>query len=310
VDIHSGIIATAILMILFAILGVRNGVRGLQAARKMTFYRLRRQREAGSWRLVGVAILLFLVGVWLPFYGEPIAYQYFPPSPTPQPTPTITIVPTITVSPTITLSPTITDTPLVTDTPTITPTPYLPQAILVLFQSAVTPNPATVFSPLLFTTASGNYPAVNPATVFRNPVGHMYGVFSYDKMSIGAQWTALWYQGGQLVHFETKAWNCVGCSTGGPGFTDWNPPADQWKAGGYSVQIFVGEEWKVIGQFLVQGNPPTPIPSLTSTSTQTVTPIPTPSRTATPSNTPTPTASQMPTQTASPTAAPKPSPTP
>src|SRR5258708_10741111 len=247
VDIHSGIIATALMLILFAIISVRNGVRGFQAARKMTFYRLRRQREALSWRLVAAALVLLGLGIWLPFCGEPIAYQYFPPSPTPAPTATITIVPTITVSPTITLSPTITDTPLVTDTPTITPTPFLPSAIVILFQSLVTPNPGTVYSPLLFTTNNGNYPARNPATVFQNPVGHMYAVFSYDQMAIGAQWSALWYYENQLVHFETRAWNCAGCSTGGPGFTDWSPPPDQWKAGEYHVIIFVGEQWKVIG---------------------------------------------------------------
>ena len=84
---------------------MRNGLRAIQSARKMTFYRLRRQREAGGWRLVGFSMLLLLLAIVLPVYGLPIAYEYFPPSPTPSLTPTITPVPTITVVPTITLTP-------------------------------------------------------------------------------------------------------------------------------------------------------------------------------------------------------------
>ncbi len=293
-DIHSGVIATVILLLLFAFFGARSGIRTLQSARKMTFYRLRRQREAGAWRWIGISLLLILIAVALPLYGEPIAYEYFPPSPTPSLTPTITIVPSITVSPTITLSPTITDTPLVTDTPTITPTPFLPSAILVLFNSSVTPNPGVVFSPILFATAMSNFQAVNPNTVFENPVGHMYAVFSYDKMSPGAQWTALWLHEGQIVHYETKPWDG---GTGGFGFTDWNPTPDQWAAGEYQVQIFVGEAWQVVGTFLVQGTPPTAVPTLTPTETRAPTSTPTPSETPLPTNTSTATATPRPTKT-------------
>src|SRR5258708_29012412 len=128
----------------------------------------------------------------------------------------------------------------------------------------------------------------------------MYAVFSYDQMAIGAQWSALWYYENQLVHFETRAWNCAGCSTGGPGFTDWSPPPDQWKAGEYHVIIFVGEQWKVIGQFLVQGEPPTAIPTLTVT----FTPSPRPSRTATPTKIPTASQTPMPPATATATTTP------
>ncbi len=300
-DIQSGVIALVLLLVLFAVIGGRNGLRAIRAARKMTFYRLRRQREAGGWRLLGISVLLLLLAIALPVYGLPIAYEYFPPSPTPSLTPTITPVPTITVVPTITLSPTITDTPLVTDTATATSTPFIPAAIEALFQSSITPNPGVVFSTLQFTTDSSGYPATNPQTVFQNPVGHMYAIFTYDQMLPGSQWTALWFREGTLVHYETKPWDG---GTGGSGFTDWNPSPEQWLPGLYEVQIFVGNEFVGNGRFLVQGNPPTLAPTITPTFTKIPTHTPTASSTPTPSNTPLPSAT--PSMTLTPTPSPSP----
>ena len=306
-DIHSGIIAIVVMAALIAVLSLWRGVRTLQSARKMTFYRLRRQREAGGWRLFLLAVILIGLAFWLPLFGEPIAYQYFPPSPTASLTPTVTIVPSITLSPTITLTPTITDTPNVTDTPTITPTPYIPLAMMALFQSSVTPNPGAVFSPLLFSTKLDNSQAADPNTVFQNPVGHMYAVFSYDQMSPGAQWTALWVHDGEIVHYETKPWDGA---TGGFGFTDWNPSPDQWAAGIYEVQIFVGLDWKVVGRFIVQGTPPTAAPTLTPSPTKAPTLTLTPSLTPSPSRTPTPSRTPVPSAIPTLTLTPKPSVTP
>jgi len=288
-DIHAGLMATALLAVVFAWFSLRGGLRALQSARKMTFYRLRRQRQAGGWRLLGLALLLLALALWLPFYGEPLVYQYFPPSPTPSRTPTITPIPTLTLSPTMTLSPTITDTPVITDTPTITPTPFIPLAVLALFQSSITPNPEAVFSPLQFSTKMENMQAVAPTTFFQNPVGHMYATFTYDKMLPGVQWTALWYYEGHLVHAETKPWDGA---TGGYGFADWNPSPDQWKPGRYEVQLFVGEEWKVVGRFFVAGEPPTLTP--TRTPTPTFTPTPTRTSSPTPASTPSPSGTPLP----------------
>lgn len=201
-DIKSGMIALVVLFVLIAVIGGRNGLRTIQAARKMTFYRLRRQREAGGWRLLGISVVFLLVAISLPIYGLPLAYEYFPPSPTPSLTPTITLVPTITRVPTITLTPTITDTPLVTDTATTSPTPFIPAAIEALFQSSITPNPNVVFSTLQFTTEGSAYPVTTSGTVFQNPVGHLYAIFTYDQMIPGSQWTALWFREGQLVHLK------------------------------------------------------------------------------------------------------------
>ncbi|MDP3185938.1 MAG: hypothetical protein Q8M58_11740, partial [Anaerolineales bacterium] len=137
-----------------------------------------------------------------------------------------------------------------------------------------------------------------PSTVFQNPVRHMYAAFTYDQMVPGAQWTALWYRDGKLVHFETKPWDGA---VGGYGFTDWNPPPVEWLPGTYVVQIFVGVDWKVVGQFIVQGEPSTSTPTLTPSLSPTPTLTRTPSRTPTPSKTPTATWTPIPSRTPRPT---------
>jgi hypothetical protein len=155
---------------------------------------------------------------------------------------------------------------------TPTSTPFLPLPILALFQSSVTPNPLVSFSSIRFTTAF-NYPPKNTNTVFQNPVGHLWGIYSYDKMTVGAQWTAVWYRDGIQVNLDTMTWNCQLCGIGGWGETDWNPPSYAWLPGNYEVQIFVGEEYVTNGRFIVQGSPP-PSPTITPTLAVTLTPAP------------------------------------
>lgn len=102
----------------------------------------------------------------------------------------------------------------------------------------------------------------------------MCAVFSYANMTPGAQWTALWYRDGKLVHYETIPWDG---ETGGYGFADWEAPPSEWLPGDYEVQIFVGLEHKVVGRFAVQGDAPTPISTLSPTPTlthTTVAPLP------------------------------------
>jgi hypothetical protein len=299
-DIRAGIFTTILLAVLAALIFFRVGIRSIQSARKLTFYRLREKRMSSGWRMLVAGVLLLLFAVWLGRFGEPVAYRYFPPSPTASLTPSITPIPSITLSPTITLTPTITNTPSVTDTPTITPTPYVPPAIEALFDSQVTPNPDAVFSPLQFSTVYENYECVAPSTTFVNPIREMWACFSYNNMLPGVQWTALWYRGNELVHYDTLPWDG---QTGGLGFSHWAPPPEMWQSGDYEVQVFVGDEWKVVGRFVVTGDPPTstpsitPVPTRTPTITRTPSATPTSSRTNTPSATPNYTHTPQPTQT-------------
>jgi hypothetical protein len=164
-----------------------------------------------------------------------------------------------------------------------------------------------VFSPLQFATAlDANFLPVNPALVFQNPVGHLYAQFTYDKMTPGAQWSALWYYGNELVYYETNPWDG---GTGGIGYSDWNPEPSLWLQGEYEVQIFVGQSWKTSGRFTVEGQPPTAVPSLTSTPTRKPTNTITPTLTRRPTATITQTFTRRPTATNMPTQTPFPRPT-
>ena len=249
-DIRAGVIAAVVLSVIGAILVFRSGYRAWLSARKLTFYRIKRRRQRGGLVTILISLLLLSFGVWLSFFGEPIAYQYFPPSLTPS---------------------------LV---PTITPTPFIPLAIEVLFESEVTPDPNAVFSPLQFTLDCSNFNEFTSATVFQNPTRYVCAVFTYDQMTPNAQWTALWYREGKLVHYETIPWDG---EVGGYGFTEWEAPPEEFLPGTYEVQIFVGLEWKVVGQFILQGDAPTAIPTVTLTST--LSPTPTRTSTATPTST-------------------------
>ena len=156
----------------------------------------------------------------------------------------------------------------------------------------MTPNPDTVFSAIVFAQAiDEDWQPIDPAVEFENPVGQLFGTFSYNNMAVGSQWSALWYRDGELVFYETLPW---GNGTGGYGYTDWEPSSDQWLPGAYEVQIFIGSEWKVTGYFTVIGDPPTPTPTTTYTRTNTPTLTSTVTPTATRTNTPWPTLTSTP----------------
>jgi len=276
-DISTGVVTAFIIALAGVAICLIIGIRTIQAGNKLPFFRKRRDLVVRGWRMIFVAVFLGGVAVLINRFAEPVAYRFFPPSPT------VTLTSTITETSTITLTSTITETPTITPTTSITPTPYIPTSIFVQFTSVVTPNGAAVFSkPQIAKELSKDHTAVNPASEFANPVGHLYAAFSYDKMTDKAQWTAIWLRlaDNTVVCFESKPWDG---STGGYGYTDCNPSSDQWKAGDYMVQIFVGIEYKVGAYFSVTGNPPAPTITLSPTVTIT------PTRTITPSLTVTPT---------------------
>ena len=294
-DIHTAVLTAFFLALFFVVIAMWRGFQTIRKARTLKFFRMRRDRMIAGWRMVLVGILLAVVALILNRFAEPIVYHFFPPTVTQTLTPTVTLTPTISDTPTITTSPTITLTPSETDTPTPSPTPRIPLAVEFRFESAVTPNPDTIFSPLQFTqNLDVNLLPVDPATLFQNPVGHLYAWFSYDKMRVGSQWTALWYRGVDLAHFETRPWDF---STGGIGYTDWNPDPSLWLPGEYEVQIFVGMNWLVSGRFTIQGEAPTAAPSLTLSPTISLTPTPSLSPTPEPTGTPTRTGTPTPTRT-------------
>lgn len=172
----------------------------------------------------------------------------------------------------------------------------MPIAIETQFQSTITPNPNVKFSPLVFSLSVNSYKPTNPQNVFQNPVSLIFVTYSYDGMANGVQWTAIWYQNGQLLKYETSPW---GAGTGGWGQYELELPAEKWLPGTYQLVFFVGTEWKVLGEFRVIGEPPTatisPIPSETGTSSRTPTVTHTPLSSQTPRLTDTRWPSQTPT---------------
>lgn len=266
------------------------GYHQLSLARRLPYFILRRERMSQGWRWVGVGILLAAAAVLVVLFGRPIAYRIVPPTPSMTPTATITLTPTITTSPTITSTPTITLTPSISPTPTQTATPALPEAISVLIRETVTPLPEAAFSPIEVATRLDrlNRP-IDPGEELKNPLRRLYGAFTYNNLSDGVRWTAIWYRSDIVVCLETQAWDG---GTGGYGYTECEP--GQWLPGEYEIQMFIGESWMVSKRFTVVGDPPTPTPEPTPTNTHTATASPTWTASPSPSNTASPSASPAP----------------
>lgn len=302
-DIQSGIKMAVFLTALIAIISLISGVRIIQQSRNLSFFRMRRDRMVQGWRRIFAAILLGLVSWALNAYAEPVAYSFYTPSLTPTSSPTVTLTPTVSLTPSITLSPTITETPSESNTPTLTTTPHIPLAIEGKFTGTLTPPAEAIFSPIDFSNIGldGLNRAIEPTDTFTNPVGSMFAAFSYNGLTDGIQWTALWYRQDELVNFETKPWDG---GTGGYGFSEWHPKAEEWLPGEYQVQIFLGYDWYQVDIFNVFGNPPPSTPTYTPTATRTLSPTETASPTTTP--TPTPIPSNTPTPSLTPTWTPLP----
>jgi hypothetical protein len=291
-DIKTAVMAFVGLLIVGVIMSFYLGIRAIRSGEKLQFFRKKRERISNGWKLLFFALFLTIGAVSTSIYAERTIYQVFPPSPT------ITLTPTITITHTITVTPTKTLTPTITFTPSISNTPNLPPRIITQITSVITPNPAAVFSPLVFALGiDKNRQPQRAGTEFVNPLARIYGTFSYDKMLEGSQWTALWYRlvDRELICFETKPWDG---GTGGYGYTECNAPASLWLPGDYEVEMYLGTTWKRSGQFTISGNPPKPSP--TATPTRSITPSRTVTSTSTPSRTPTPssTTTQPPTQSA------------
>lgn len=266
---------------LFLLLWV--GWSRLRSASRLPYFMIRRQRSLQAWRLILLALALGAAGLVLQLFGRQAAYVLVPP--TPSATPTQTASPTLTVTPTASITPTASASPIPSITPTAsdTPTPSIPEAITVLFRETITPRPEAVFSPIEITRRLDRLNrAIAPAEAFENPLGTLYGAFTYDFLDDGVRWTALWYRGDRIVCSETQAWEG---GTGGYGFSECTP-AEGWQPGEYELRMFLGESWKRSGRFRVSGLPPTATASPSAAPAATAAVTPTPSAQPTPGGAP------------------------
>src|SRR4026207_2574870 len=92
------------LFALGALLAARAGIRSIQFARKVVFYRTRGAYMATGWQWLIVAFVLFSFSIASAAFGQTVVNQIFPPPPTPTASPTLPPSPTATRTP----SPTIT----------------------------------------------------------------------------------------------------------------------------------------------------------------------------------------------------------
>jgi type VI secretion system secreted protein VgrG len=286
-DIQTGVKTVFFILIAGGLLSFIIGIRTIRSAHRLLYYRKRRERTGQGWKMVLAALLMAGLAFVTNRYAEPVAYRVFPPTPTITMTPTITLTPTITETPTITLTPTLTETPL------FSATPYLPDGIATLVESTTTPSPEFVFSVVtLAKDIDDDYQPIDPQTEFDNPVGKLYGTYSFDKMTANAQLSILWVRMSDqaIICYTSAPWDG---STGGYAYTECEPSSEQWKPGEYQVQIYVGREWANSGAFSVLGEAPTP--TATVSPTYTITPSATITLSPTITTTPRDTATRTPT---------------
>jgi type VI secretion system secreted protein VgrG len=261
IDIDTTFKVLLVLIVITIVVALIGAFRSISAARKLQFFKKRQDLIERGWRLVVLTLILGAIAFVLVRFGEPVAYRYFPPSPT------ITRTPTITTTPTITLTLRETYTPTITLTLAQTYTPALPDVVQTAIKTPVGVDNNAIFSVIEFSTQIDKGVLFNTTDVFNLPISQMYAGFSWDKMALGVQWSAVWLYEGEVICFESEPWKD---STGGyAGYSDAcnsQLTPDQWKPGNYEVQIFVGQTFKTSGRFLIAGGDQVePTPSLTPT---------------------------------------------
>ncbi len=117
-DIHSAVQTTLVILVITIFIFIWQGVTSIRSARKLPFFRLRRNKTILGWRLLLGSLLLIIITLICNAQAEPFIYRYFPATITFTATPSATAIASITVSSTPSVSPTITQTPTITLTPT------------------------------------------------------------------------------------------------------------------------------------------------------------------------------------------------
>lgn len=255
ISIDQSIQLIVFLLYLIVLLSIYIGLRHIVSAKDISYSLLRREHRAKGWRWMLFGFATVSMGLVVQIFGSRAVHIFIPNTPTNTSIPTTTLTPSITSTPIITFTPIVTSTPSDTPTLTETSTPVLPPELgLLLIREAVTPSVKAVFSPIMVAAHLDiNNRPINPSDIFKNPITKLYGAFTYDYLQDGIRWTAIWSLENEIVCLDTQVW---GGGTGGSGFTDCQP--DQWLAGNYEIQMFVGEQWKVSTRFIVVGEPPTP----------------------------------------------------
>src|SRR5512146_1379891 len=81
------------------LLAARAGVRSIQRARKVVFYRTRKAYMLAGWQWLALALILFSSTVASALFGEPVANQILQPTGVPVDLPLSTPLPSSTLEP-------------------------------------------------------------------------------------------------------------------------------------------------------------------------------------------------------------------
>src|SRR5215208_7330717 len=123
--------AEAIIILLVALLGAgtllagQAGIRSIQRARKVVFYRTRKAYMLAGWQWLVLALVLFSSTVASALFGEPVANRFFPVTAAPIAMAISTSPPSETFIPPLT----VTNRPVATSTPDVTLTPAQPATV-------------------------------------------------------------------------------------------------------------------------------------------------------------------------------------
>ena len=139
---------------------------------------------------------------------------------------------TATVTPTERVTPTITDTPLPTDTPKPTE-PSEPTFGEITFAESV----------------SEDDQPINPMTEFPTGVTRIFGVFEFQGMSDGWQWSAIFFRNGEEYASASWEWDH---GVNGMTFADlYYPDGKALGSGDYELKLFVGDKLLQSGNFRI-----------------------------------------------------------
>src|SRR5512134_1543563 len=82
-DIEAIVILLVALLAAGTLLAARAGIRSIQRARTVVFYRTRRSHMLAGWQWLVLSLILFSTTVASALFGEPVANQFFSPALTP-----------------------------------------------------------------------------------------------------------------------------------------------------------------------------------------------------------------------------------
>ena len=299
------VILVVALLAIGALLAARAGVRSIQTARKLAFYRTRRERVLAGWQWLILALVLFSFSAASALFGEPVANQLFPPPTatalptqtlTPTPLPTATLIPssttTQTATATVTPDGTLTPTPTFTSTPTPTPSQTPSQTATLTASITLTPThtatPTTSRTPIPTSTSRPTRtprPTWTPSAT-RTPRPTLTFTFtSTNTLTLTASFTPTLTLAPTITQTSTPSQTPIPTSTVRPSNTP-EPTSTRQPTDTATLTSTITN---------------TPTNTLTSTLTLTPTMTFTPSRTSTVTVTPSRTRTPLPTHTPQPT---------